>query len=230
MIKRKNAINDRECAKTQRFQLGKQTAIHEQVLRTQSTDELMDLYEDWAAFYDRDVNDTWGYSGPERTLFWLRHYLDPKGARVLDAGCGTGLVGVALSEGGFTHVDGIDYSRAMLAEAAKKSVYHQLDQMNMNAALPIEAGVYDGVTCVGTFTSSHVVPEALHELVRVTRSGGIVCCTVREEYWQDTHFPEVLNQIVESGRATLTQLCEEPYVHSEESTCKMAVLEVTQAA
>ena len=63
------------CAKTQRRKLGKQTAIHEQVLNTQSTDELMDLYEDWAARYDQDVNDTWGYSGPERTLFWLRHYL-----------------------------------------------------------------------------------------------------------------------------------------------------------
>ncbi len=118
----------------------------------------------------------------------------------------------------------------MLAEAAKKNVYQQLQQMNMNAALPIAAGAYDGVTCVGTFTSAHVEPEALHELVRVTRLGGIVCCTVREEYWQDTHFPEVLNQIVESGGAALKQLCEEPYVHSEESTCKMVVLEVTQAA
>ena len=210
--------------------MGKHTAIHEQVLNTESTDELMDLYEDWAARYDQDVNDTWGYSGPERTLFWLRHYLEPEGARVLDAGCGTGLVAVALSEGGFRRIDGIDYSTAMLAEAAKKNVYQQLQQMNMNAALPIDAGAYDGVTCVGTFTSAHVVPQALHELVRVTRLGGIVCCTVREEYWQETHFPEVLNQIVESGRAALKQLCEEPYVHSEESTCKMVVLEVTQAA
>ena len=161
--------------------MGKQTAIHEQVLNTQSTDELMDLYEEWAARYDRDVNDTWGYSGPERAMIWLRHYLKPEGARVLDAGCGTGLVGVALSEGGFRCIDGIDYSKAMLAEAAKKTVYQQLQQMNMNVALPIDAGAYDGVTCVGTFTSAHVEPEALHELVRVTRLSGIVCCTVREE-------------------------------------------------
>ena len=70
--------------------MGKQTAIHEQVLNTESTEELMDLYDDWAAVYDRDVNDTWGYSGPDRTLFWLRRYLAPEGARVLDAGCGTG--------------------------------------------------------------------------------------------------------------------------------------------
>ena len=150
------------CAKTQRRKLGKQTAIHEQVLNTQSTDELMDLYEDWAARYDQDVNETWGYSGPERTLFWLRHYLAPEGARVLDAGCGTGLVAVAVSEGGFNRIDGIDYSKAMLAEAAKKNVYQQLQQMNMNTALPIDAGAYDGVTCVGTFTPAHVEPGALH--------------------------------------------------------------------
>ncbi len=210
--------------------MGRQTAIHEQVLNTQSTDELMDLYEDWTACYDRNVNDTRGYSGPERTLSWLRHYLAPEGARVPDAGCGTGLVAVALSEGGSRRIDGIDCSMAMLAEAAKKNICPQLQQINMRSALPIDAGAYDGVTCVGTFTSAHVEPKALHELVRVTRLGGIVCCTVREEYWQETHFPEVLDQIVESGRAALKRLCEEPYVRSEESTCKMVVLEVTKAA
>ena len=49
----------------------------------------------------------------------------------------------------------------------------------MNSASPIDAGAYNGVTCVGTFTSAHVEPEALHELLRVTRLGGIVCCNVR---------------------------------------------------
>ena len=77
-------------------------------------------------------------------------------------------------------------------EVLRHSTAHVLAQAVLN--------LYPGVTCVGTFTSAHVEPEALHELVRVTRLGGIVCCTVREEYWQDTHFPEVLNQIVESGR------------------------------
>ena len=132
------------------------------------------------------------------------------------------------AQGGFTYIDGIDYSQAMLGEAAKKGVYQTLSQMNMNEALPIATGTYDGVTCVGTFTSAHVIPEALNELVRVTRDGGTVCCTVREEYWRETDFADVLNRIVSSGRAQLQQLCDEPYVHSEESICKMVVLEVKQ--
>ena len=209
--------------------MGKKTAIHEQVLNTRSTDELMALYEDWAVHYDQDVKESWGYSGPERTLYWLKQYLDPDGAKVLDAGCGTGLVGVALAQGGFAHVEGIDYSKAMLAEAAKKAVYRRLEQMNMNALLPIDSGTYDGVTCVGTFTSAHVVPDALKELIRVTRHGGVVCCTVREEYWQETEFPSMLDQFVASGRARLHVLREEPYVHSEGSVCKMVVLEALHA-
>ena len=100
--------------------MGRQTAIHEQVLNTQSTEELMGLYEDWAADYDRDVNETWGYSGPDRTLYWLQQYVEADGARILDAGCGTGLVAVALAQGGFTHIDGIDYSQAMLGGGGQK--------------------------------------------------------------------------------------------------------------
>ena len=187
--------------------LGRQTAIHEQVLNTQSTEELMGLYEDWAADYDRDVNENWGYSGLIGRCIGCGN-VEADGARILDAGCGTGLVAVALAQGGFTHIDGIDYSQAMLGEAAKKGVYQTLSQMNMNEALPIAAGTYGGVTCVGTFTSAHVIPEALNELVRVTRDGGTVCCTVRDEYWRETHFADVLNSIVSSGRAQLQQLCD----------------------
>ena len=41
------------CCASMRCGFGQQTAIHEQVLNTQSTEELMGLYEDWAADYDR---------------------------------------------------------------------------------------------------------------------------------------------------------------------------------
>ena len=114
---------------------GKQTAIQ---AVTQSTDSQVPR---GSAPVDQDVNETWD-SGPERTLFWLCHYLAPEGTRVLDAGCGTGLVAVALSEGGFV-LRRIDYSTAMLAEVAK-NVYQQLQQVNMNTALPITRKAYDG--------------------------------------------------------------------------------------
>jgi len=71
----------------------------------------------------------------------------------------------------------------MLAEARQKRVYQALDCMDMNQPLAIAADAYDAVTCIGTFTSTHVAPEALFELVRVTRPGGAVVFTVRDDYW-----------------------------------------------
>ena len=48
--------------------------------------------------------------------------------RVLDVGCGIGLVGVSLSKLGFVHLDGLDFSSQMLSEARRKGVYRELIQ------------------------------------------------------------------------------------------------------
>ena len=39
--------------------------------------------------------------------------------RILDVGCGTGLVGVSLSKLGFVQLDGLDFSSETLNEAKK---------------------------------------------------------------------------------------------------------------
>ena len=46
--------------------------------------------------------------------------------RILDAGAGTGLLGAALVERGFTSLDALDLSPAMLAEAGRKGIYGSL--------------------------------------------------------------------------------------------------------
>ena len=79
--------------------------------------------------------------------------------------------------------------------------------------MPRDSGIYDGVTRVGTITFFHAEPEALCELSRTTRKGGIVCLAVRKKYWKDMQIPDVLNLVVASGRATLKQLCKGPEVH-----------------
>ena len=43
--------------------------------------------------------------------------------RVLDVGCGTGLVGVSLSKLGFVHLDELNFSSQMLNEARRKDVF-----------------------------------------------------------------------------------------------------------
>ena len=93
------------------------TDIHEKVLSCGSTEELMDTYDEWAKTYEQDVAETWAYYGPAAATEHLTRHVDPEGAKVLDAGCGTGLVGALLKQKGFPEIHGIDYSAGMLAQA-----------------------------------------------------------------------------------------------------------------
>ena len=48
--------------------------------------------------------------------------------RVIDFGCGTGLVGESLRQKGLKDITGVDCSSSMLYEADKKQVYSDLEQ------------------------------------------------------------------------------------------------------
>ena len=206
--------------------MGKITRVHERALTADSNESLLAVYDGWAEGYDHDLMQEWGYSTPTRVVECLCQYLSQPDPLVLDAGCGTGLVGEALAKAGVGRAEGIDFSRAMLAQAADKGVYRQLHCLDMNETLPLADGCYDGVTCVGTFTTAHVRPDALGELVRVTRPGGVLSFSVRNEYWQATDFRALVTAMDAAGQVILEELRTEAYVESEGSRCKLVVLRV----
>ena len=206
--------------------MGEQADIHVKILTAASTDELMEVYDGWADRYDRELLGDWGYTSPQKAVQLLLEAMDSPELAVLDAGCGTGLVGVLLKEAGMSSLTGIDYSPGMLAEAERKGVYDALHTMDMNLPLTLPSDSYDAVTCIGTFTSTHVKPEAVKELARVTRSGGVLVFTVRDDYWQSTNFIDLVIELHASGVARIEQIRLEPYIHSEGSECRFVVLRV----
>ena len=206
--------------------MGEQADIHVKILTAVSTDELMKVYDSWANRYDRELLRDWGYTSPQKAVQLLLEAMDSSELAVLDAGCGTGLVGVLLKEAGTSSLTGIDYSSGMLAEAARKGVYDALDKMDMNLPLTLPSASYDAVTCIGTFTSTHVKPEAVRELARVTRSGGVLVFTVRDDYWQSTNFIDLVTELHVSEVARIEQIRLEPYIQSEDSECRFVVLRV----
>jgi len=206
--------------------LNPRSNIHEQVLTATTTDALMDTYGGWAEQYDHDLTKAWGYPAPERAVQQLKRYVPDANATILDAGCGTGLVGQLLRQQGFTNVNGLDFSAGMLAQAKEKQVYSTLLQADMNRPLAIPDGAYQAVTCVGTFTSAHVKPDALSELVRITCTGGFVVFTVRDTYWAETNFDHHIMSLCQSNRVRLHECRTEPYIQEEGSECKLLVLEV----
>ena len=206
--------------------MGEQADIHVKILTAASIDELMAVYDGWADRYDRELLEDWGYTSPQKAVQLLLDAMGSPELTVLDAGCGTGLVGVLLKEAGMSSLTGIDYSPGMLAEAEKKGVYDALHTMDMNLPLTLPSDSFDAVTCIGTFTSTHVKPEAVKELARVTRSGGVLVFTVRDDYWRSTNFIDLLTELHISGVARIEQIRLEPYIHSEGSECRFVVLRV----
>ena len=206
--------------------MGEQADIHVKILTAASTDELMEVYDGWADRSDRELLEDWGYTSPQKAVQLLLDAMGSPELTVLDAGCGTGLVGVLLKEAGMSSLTGIDYSPGMLAEAEKKGVYDALHTMDMNLPLTLPSDSFDAVTCIGTFTSTHVKSEAVKELARVTRSGGVLVFTVRDDYWQSTNFIDLVTELHVSGVARIEQIRLEPYIHSEGSECRFVVLRV----
>lgn len=143
------------------------------------TGELMDIYSEWADTYDKDLA-KYEYVGhlncAEQMAAHNTHPAEP----LLDAGCGTGLVGEELKGKGFEVMDALDLCDGMLEKAGEKGVYRQRIRADLSKRLDIADDTYGGVTCAGTFTLGHVGPEAFKELARVTMPGGVVCFTIRE--------------------------------------------------
>lgn len=206
--------------------MAKQADIHVKILTAASTNELMQVYDGWAARYDRELLEDWGYTSPQKAVHLLLEAMASNDLAVLDAGCGTGLVGVLLKEAGISSLTGIDYSPGMLAEAERKGVYDTLHTIDMNNPLTLPSDSFDAVTCIGTFTSTHVKPQAVTELARVTRSGGVLVFTVRDDYWRSTNFVDLVTELHISDVARIEQIRLEPYIHSEGSECRFVVLRV----
>ncbi|MEE4276839.1 MAG: methyltransferase domain-containing protein, partial [Halieaceae bacterium] len=96
----------------------KRSDIHDRVLNADSLEEIEKAYREWAEDYESDLVDLAGYVAPAICADALLNCLPDNSATVLDAGCGTGLVGERLAEAGVARIDGLDYSTDMLKRAA----------------------------------------------------------------------------------------------------------------
>ncbi|MCX7889974.1 MAG: class I SAM-dependent methyltransferase [Rhodobacteraceae bacterium] len=147
-------------------------------------EEIARSYDAWAETYEADMAKA-GYRHPAICLALLARHL-PRGAGpILDAGCGTGLLGDWLGPLGLGPVDGLDLSAGMLAVAARKGCYRQLHRLALGSALPFADGAYGGIVSAGVFTTGHVGAEALGELGRICRAGGALVVTVKSPIWND---------------------------------------------
>ncbi len=149
-----------------------------------------------------------GYRSP-RAVAGVARKLLPADARILDVGAGTGLLGAALAEAGFSRLDGLDLSARMLAEARSKGIYGELREGRLGDELEYETGDYDGVVAAGVLTTGHAPAASLDELVRITRPGGHIIFTLRSDQGRPPGFEQRMADLSSASRWELVERGEE---------------------
>ncbi len=175
------------------------------VYESSNNRELEERYDQWAAEYDQDLLEDFAWSSPQAAAQFFSR-LVPRTARVLDAGAGTGLVGAALSQLGYTNLVAIDLSTGMLQEARRKQVYSEFHQMTLGETLAFDSDCFDAVISVGVFTLGHAPAAAFDELARVTRPGGGVVFSLRTDVHKDGGFEQKMSDLESAGKWELAEV------------------------
>ena len=160
---------------------------------TKDDQSLAKKYDAWSRLYDSELNEPYRVS-PLESARALDKVLGNKQASILDAGAGTGMVGEALAELGYTNITAVDLSSEMLEVARGKQVYQALYQGNLEHPCDFAPpNSFDAIISVGVFTYGHANPQALHNLFPLLKPGGYFLLTVRVDYYESN---QVLQKVI----------------------------------
>lgn len=159
--------------------------------------DLAGRYDAWADAYDHDLLDGEGYGAVITRVVdaMLRHV--PAEARVLELGCGSGLVGKALREKGYTGLEGLDLSPGMLERARQTGAYRSLRIADLNAGIPEDDAVFGAVLAVGTLT--YLEPTVLADIHRVLVPRGQFAFTFQPAVHAARGFKEIEDRLLSEG-------------------------------
>lgn len=184
------------------------------VYRTKTVEMQKELYRDWAETYEADSVGEFGYVGFETAAIEFAKRVPDKSCRVLDAGCGTGLSGVALMRQGYNNIHGVDLSPEMLKIADKTGAYQTLAEADLTQKLSIEP--FDAVFASGVFGFGPPHPEHLGILIDALVPGGLAVLTVNGKGWDECGWEEKLPIEIKKQGLNLEEQFEIPYLEIEE--------------
>ncbi len=167
-------------------------------------DELEKAYDSWARDYDRQL---WASGNPYILLMTglaARHIPDTA-ARILDAGCGTGMMAKPLHTIGFTDIVGLDASPGMLEVAKRKACYSALHNLRLGASIALPDASFDAILAAGVLTHGHAPAESLDGLLALARPGTPIIFSLSTPAFEEAGFGAKIKALSESGAWSLVE-------------------------
>ncbi|XP_021375894.1 Williams-Beuren syndrome chromosomal region 27 protein-like isoform X2 [Mizuhopecten yessoensis] len=165
-------------------------------------EEVIDSYNNWADTYEHDLNPD-KFRGPVLAANECCAVIPEKNrmsALVLDLAAGTGFLGKELHQKGFKNLHALDPSTEMLEKARARNVYQKfiIKFISEEEELPVNADTYDIVVSSGGMGQGHIPAGALLEMLRITRKGGYIIWSMREEYLRDPQYDGILEALIDN--------------------------------
>ena len=196
------------------------------IYKIKKPEELLKYYQDWTDNnkYNKDMVD-WNYTAPQETVSVLRKYTLNKNSKILDAGCGTGLVGIELKKYNYSNIEGVDFSQSML-DLIPQNIYQKIEKIDLNKPLIFKNNIYDVVMCVGTFTYGHVKPHALDEIIRITKNKGLICFTINEGIYEEYGFDKKIKELSDKKYWKVKEFFKSDYITTKDVEAWLCLAEI----
>ena len=206
----------------------KDTSSKLDIYKLKTSEELLKYYQDWTDNnqYNKDMVD-WNYTAPKETVSILKKYVFNKNSKILDAGCGTGLVGIELKKYGYSNIEGVDFSQSML-DLVPCGIYKKIEKIDLNKPLKFKDNMYDVLMCVGTFTYGHVKPRALEELIRITKNKGFICFTINEGIYEEYGFDNKIKELSNNKLWDVKEFFKSDYITTKKVDAWLCLAEITK--
>ena len=196
------------------------------IYKITTSKELLKYYKVWAEKnkYNQDMIDL-KYVAPKEATLALKKYALNNKCKILDAGCGTGLVGIELKKSGYSNIDGVDFSQNML-DLVPKGIYKKIEKVDLNKTLNFRTSMYDVVMCVGTFTYGHVKPKALDEFIRIIKNKGLICFTINEGIYEKYGFDNKIKELSDNKSWNVKEFFKSNYIVNKNVSAWLCLAEV----
>ena len=196
------------------------------IYQLKSKEKVLDYYHNWTkkGEYNKDMV-VWNYEAPKNTAFLFNKHAMDKKINIIDAGCGTGLVGKELKKYGFNNLTGVDFSQDML-DLIPTEIYHTVDLIDLNEPLKYKDNTFDALLCVGAFTYGHVKANALNEFIRILKNQGLICFTINEGIYKEYGFDKKIKELSEKKMWEIKEFFKSDYIASKDVNAWLCLAEV----